>query len=139
MNSDIKKTTNKETEWHFLDADGKILGRLANEAAQLLIGKHRVDYAPNKALPVYVVIVNTDKIKLTGNKLEEKMYYRYSGYHGGLKKRSAGEQLQKDSTKVIQAAVSGMLPKNKLRDVRMKQLKLYAGAEHPHTAQVGKN
>lgn len=130
---------NKDMEWHLIDAADKVLGRIANEAAQFLIGKHRPDYAPNKVAPVYVIIVNTDKVKLTGNKLKDKMYYRYSGYPGGLHSRSAGEQMAKDSTKVVQMAVSGMLPKNLLRDERMKHLKLYAGAEHPHEAQIKSN
>lgn len=123
-------------EWHHFDADGKILGRLATQISHLLMGKHRVDYAANVELPVYIVVTNTDAVVLTGKKEEQKKYYRYSGYPGGLRERSVAEQRKRDSRKIVHRAVAGMLPKNSLRDRRMSHLKLYATAEHPHVAQL---
>lgn len=132
------KTSTQPTalRWYHLDADGKILGRFATEVAGLLIGKQEPEYAPHKLPRVYVVVTNTDKIRFTGNKLKQKMYYSYSGYSGGLRQRPLEEQMKRDSRKVIFDAVYGMLPKNSLRDHRMKQLKLYAGSEHPHLPQL---
>ncbi len=122
--------------WHILDASTKPLGRIATEAAHLLMGKHLPNYRANVVAPVYVVIINTDKLILTGNKMDQKEYHTYSGYSGGLKTRTAGEQMSRDSRVVVEKAVSGMLPKNLLRDDCMRHLKLYAGAEHPHIAQT---
>jgi large subunit ribosomal protein L13 len=122
--------------WHVLDASSKPLGRIATQAAHLLMGKDRTDFRANVVAPVYVVIINTDKIVLTGNKWEQKKYHTYSGYSGGLKTRTAHEQRSRDSRVIVEKAVSGMLPKNLLRDDRMRHLKLYAGAEHPHMAQI---
>lgn len=123
-------------EWHHYDAKDKVLGRLATQVASLLTGKHRTDYAANKVAPVYVVVTNTDKVALTGRKEAQKKYYRYSGYPGGMKARTVGEQRRRDSRRIIHAAVFGMLPKNSLRAKRMLHLKLYAGNEHPHLPQL---
>ena len=123
-------------EWHEFDAGSKVLGRLATEIANLLMGKHRADYAKHKLFPVFVVVTNTDKLKVTGDKMKQKKYYRYSGYPGGLRTRSLEDQMGRDSRKVVEAAVFGMLPKNNLRPQRMKHLKLYAGVDHEHAAQL---
>lgn len=132
-----KKHTNTAAgEWHVLDAKKKVLGRLATEAASLLLGKHRGDFTPNKVAPVYVVVINTDGAHVTGDKANQKAYQHYSGYSGGLKTRTFREQMARDSRVVVREAVLGMLPKNLLRDDRMNHLKLYAGAEHPHLPQT---
>lgn len=127
-----------ETEWHMIDAEGKVLGRLATEAARLLMGKHRADYTANVMAPVYVVVTNAAKVRVSGSKETQKMYRRHSGYPGHLKERPLWKQRQMDPTKIIQLAVAGMLPKNNLRKVRMNHLKVYAGTEHPHLPQFPK-
>lgn len=124
-----------ETEWKKIDADGKVLGRIATQAARFLMGKHRADYTGHVATPVYVVITNAAKVRVSGSKETQKMYRRHSGYPGHLKERPLWRQREKDPTKIIQLAVSGMLPKNNLRKVRMNHLKVYAGTEHPHLPQ----
>lgn len=124
-------------EWHHFDAKNRVLGRLATEVAALLIGKHLTDYAANKVAAVHVVITNTDQVVLTGNKNEQKMYRHYTGYHGGLRERSAAEQRRRDSRRLVEAAVEGMLPKNNLRKFRMRHLMLYPGETHPHLPQIG--
>lgn len=126
----------KKAEWHAIDADGAVLGRLATQVAHLLLGKHRVDFTRHQVVPVFVVVTNTDKVAVTGRKEEQKQYHHFTGYPGGLKSRSVREQRAQDSRKIVFEAIYGMLPKNSLRDDRMNHLKLYAGAEHPHTAQV---
>ena len=123
-------------EWHHLDAGNRVLGRLATEIAQLLLGKHRVDSRRNTVAPVYVVVTNTDRVALTGNKEHDKVYRHYTGYPGGLKERSAADVRQRDSRRLVKHAVAGMLPKNSLRDKRLSHLKLYAGDAHPHEAQL---
>jgi len=123
-------------EWHHIEAEGKVLGRLATEVSSLLLGKHRVDAARHTVSPVYVVVTGTDKVALTGNKEAQKKYYRHTGYPGGLKTRTAAQVRQSDSRRLVEHAVLGMLPKNKLRTERMRHLKLYAGDEHPHLAQL---
>jgi large subunit ribosomal protein L13 len=123
-------------EWHFIDAKNRVLGRLATEAANYLIGKNRPDYMPNLVAPVYVVITNTDHVVLTGNKETSKSYYHHSGYPGGIHSRTVEEQRKRDSRKIVRYAIEGMLPKNNLRPRRLAQLKLYAGAEHPHLPQT---
>lgn len=128
--------TNDRVEWHLLDASTMPLGRLATEAATLLMGKHRADFARHQVAPVRVVVINSDTLKVTGNKMEAKFYRHYSGYPGGLKERTLKDQIQRDSRVVIEEAVSGMLPKNNLRKQMMVHLKVYKGAEHPHAAQI---
>ncbi|MAF80624.1 50S ribosomal protein L13 [bacterium] len=132
-----KEATDPNAEWHHIDANDRVLGRMATEAATLLIGKHRPDWAANVVAPVYVVITNTDTVKLTGKKEDQKMYRRYSGYPGGLRERSVRTQRRRDSRRIVESAVSGMLPKNNLRKLVMRHLKLYPTAEHPHLAQLG--
>lgn len=123
-------------EWHVFDAKDKVLGRLATKVAGLILGKHRLDFANNRVAPVSVVIINTDQVALTGQKELQKVYYRHSGYPGGLKQRTVAEQRRKDSRRIVHDAVAGMLPKNSLRTERLGHLRLYAGSEHPHQAQL---
>lgn len=125
----------KNAEWYFLDAKGVVLGRLATQIAQLLLGKHRVDFVRHLVAPVYVVVTNTDYVVLTGRKETQKAYQHFTGYPGGLKTRSAREMRARDSRRLVFEAVYGMLPKNSLRDDRLKHLKLYAEETHPHAAQ----
>jgi len=124
-----------QRDWYLVDATGKTLGRLASEIAKILMGKHKPTYTPHVDNGDFVVVVNAEKIHVTGKKLEKKIYYWHTGYPGGLKSATLKELLQKKPTEVIRLAVRGMLPKNKLRDRRMKRLKVYAGPEHPHKAQ----
>lgn len=128
-------TTN---EWYLFDAKDEVLGRLATKTAKLLLGKHRPDAAANNVAPVFIVITNTDHVKLTGRKEFDKLYRHYSGYPGGLKSRSVAEQRKRDSRRIVHAAIFGMLPKNKLRDLRMRHVKIYTDAKHPHIAQLSK-
>lgn len=125
----------KNAEWHFIDARGVVLGRLATQIAQLLLGKHRVDFVRHMVAPVYVVVTNTNHVVLTGRKETQKTYQHFTGYPGGLKTRSAREMRARDSRRLVLEAVYGMLPKNSLRDDRINRLKLYAGADHPHAPQ----
>ncbi|MBK1783999.1 50S ribosomal protein L13 [Prauserella cavernicola] len=121
--------------WHVIDAEDVVLGRLATEVATLLRGKHKPTYAPHVDTGDFVIIVNADKVALTGNKREQKFAYRHSGYPGGLRKRSFGELLDTRPERLVEKVVKGMLPKNKLGRAQAKKLKVYAGAEHPHAAQ----
>ena len=121
--------------WYEIDAEGKILGKLAAEIAVKLMGKHKVSYTPHVDGGDYVVVVNAEKIAVTGKKLTDKKYYRHSGYPGGLKTRSLEEMLQKQPTEVIRKAVERMLPKNKLGSQMINRLRLFTGSEHAHTAQ----
>lgn len=121
--------------WHVIDAEDVVLGRLATEVATLLRGKHKPTYAPHVDTGDFVIIVNADKVALTGNKREQKFAYRHSGYPGGLRKRSFGELLDTKPERLLEKVVKGMLPKNKLGRAQAKKLKVYAGPEHPHSAQ----
>jgi large subunit ribosomal protein L13 len=127
-----------EREWYLVNAEGKTLGRLASEIAQVLRGKHKPIYTPHLDCGDYVIVVNADKVQVTGRKLDQKMYYRHSGYPGGIKSISLRNQLQKHPERVLQAAVRGMLPKNPLGRRMLKKLKVYAGGSHPHQAQQPK-
>jgi large subunit ribosomal protein L13 len=129
--SDIKR------EWHVIDASDEILGRLATRVARLLMGKHKPLFCRNLDVGDFVIVLNADKVRVTGNKARQKMYYRHSGYPGGLKSISLGKMMQTYPTRAIEHAVKGMLPKNKLNARMMKRLKVYAGDEHPHKGQVG--
>ncbi len=124
--------------WHVIDAEDVVLGRLATEVATLLRGKHKATYAPHTDTGDFVIIVNADKVALTGNKREQKFAYRHSGYPGGLRKRSFGELLDTKPERLVEKVVRGMLPKNKLGRAQGKKLKVYAGPEHPHSAQQPK-
>ncbi len=122
-------------EWYLVDAEGKTLGRLATQIADTLRGKRKPQYTPHVDTGDFVVVVNAEKIAVTGNKLDQKRYYRHSGYPGGLRSRTLREQLERRPTEVLRVAVKGMLPKNRLARQQLTKLKIYAGAEHPHTAQ----
>lgn len=122
-------------DWYLLDAEGQVLGRLASEVARRLRGKHKPDFTPNADTGDYIVIINADKVKTTGDKLKGKIYYSHSQHHGGLKSTSLGEMLDKHPERVIEKAVKGMLPKGPLGYAQFRKLKVYAGAQHPHTAQ----
>ena len=126
---------NVERKWYVVDADGKTLGRLATEVASVLRGKHNPFYTPHVDCGDYVVVINADKIVLTGKKWDDKVYYRHSGYAGGLKERSAKEVMAKFPTRMVESAVKGMLPKTTLGRQMYRKLFVYAGAEHPHQAQ----
>jgi large subunit ribosomal protein L13 len=124
-----------DDKWFIIDASDQVLGRLATKVAILLSGKHKAGYAPFLITGDHVVIINADKIKLTGQKLDQKIYYRHTGYPGGLKQVTARRVLESRPERLIEEAVLGMLPKNKLRKRMAKRLRVYAGAEHPHRAQ----
>ena len=131
----VTKAGDVEREWFVLDASGQTLGRLATRIATLLRGKHKPLYAPNLDTGDFVVVVNSGRIAVTGNRLDDKLYRRHTGYPGGLKEITLGRMLEKHPERVIWFAVKGMLPKNKLGRQMLKKLKIYAGAEHPHAAQ----
>lgn len=124
-----------EREWVLIDAEGQILGRVAAQAAKILRGKHKPQYTPHVDTGDFVVIINADKIRVTGNKTTDKKYYRHSGYPGGLKSETFAEAMAKHPERVIEHAVKGMLPKNTLGRAQGMKLKVYAGPDHPHTAQ----
>jgi large subunit ribosomal protein L13 len=122
-------------DWYVVDASGKTLGRLASELARRLRGKHKPVYTPHVDTGDYIVVVNAEKIAVTGNKLKDKMYYRFTGYIGNLKSESLGQALDAHPERVIETAVKGMLPKNPLGRAMYRKLKVYKGSEHPHSAQ----
>ncbi|MGH2995775.1 MAG: 50S ribosomal protein L13 [Gaiellaceae bacterium] len=124
-----------EQRWYLVDAEGQTLGRLATRIADTLRGKRKPEYTPHVDTGDYVVVVNAEKIAVTGKKLEQKRYYRHSGYPGGLRSRTLAEQLNRRPTEVLRKAVKGMLPHNRLADRQITKLKIYAGSDHPHTAQ----
>ena len=121
--------------WYVVDAEGKTLGRLATQIADTLRGKGKPEYTPHVDTGDFVVVVNAEKIAVTGNKLDNKIYYRHSGYPGGLKERPLREELARRPTEVLRKAVKGMLPRNRLARAQITKLKIYAGPDHPHTAQ----
>lgn len=123
--------------WRLIDADGQVLGRMATGIAMALRGKYSSSFRPHEDAGEVVVVINTDKVRITGKKREQKTYYHYSGYPGGMREVNMGDLMEKDSCEVVRRAVYGMLPKNKLRDRMITRLKLYKGAEHPHVANVG--
>ena len=125
-------------EWFVVDAEDKILGRLAAQIAHRLKGKHKPEYAPHMDNGDFIVVINCEKIAVTGKKLSEKKYYRHTGYPGGLKETSLEKMLASKPENVIMSAVRGMLPKNRLGRAMLKKLKVYAGIEHPHAAQQPK-
>ena len=122
-------------EWYLVDAEGKTLGRLATQIADTLRGKRKPQYTPHVDTGDFVIVVNAEKIHVTGNKLDQKRYYRHSGYPGGLRSRTLREPLDRRPTEVLRVAVKGMLPKNRLARQQITKLKIYAGPEHPHEAQ----
>lgn len=124
-----------QRSWHLVDARGRVLGRLATEVAMVLRGKRKPQFTPHVDTGDFVIVVNAEKVLLTGKKLKQKMYYRASGYPGGLKATAAGTLLKSHPERLIQYAVRGMLPKTKLGDAVYRKLKVYAGGKHPHQAQ----
>ena len=125
-----------QRDWLLVDAEGKTLGRLATQIAERLRGKGKPQYTPHVDTGDFVVVVNAEKIAVTGNKLDDKVYSRHSGYPGGLRQRTLREQLERRPTEVLRTAVKGMLPRNRLGRQQLTKLKIYAGPEHPHEAQA---
>lgn len=134
----VAKKEEVTREWFLVDADSKVLGRMATEIANVLRGKKKAVYTPSVDTGDFVIVVNAEKVALTGNKMADKIYYSHSGFPGGLKEIAAGKLIEKKPEDVIRKAVKGMLPKNKLARHMLKKLKVYAGAEHPHEAQQPK-
>ena len=128
--SDIKR------EWHLIDASDKVLGRMATQVARLLMGKHKPIFSPNLDTGDFVVVINAEKVRVTGNKAQQKVYYRHSGYPGGLKSINLEKLMQTDPTQAIEHAVKGMLPHNRLGAKMIKKLKVYTGESHPHPTQT---
>jgi large subunit ribosomal protein L13 len=124
-----------ERKWFVVDAENKVLGRLASEIATRLRGKHKPNFSPHMDVGDFIVVVNADKVKLTGNKLDDKVYYHHSGYMGGIKAKTAKEVLEEKPTELLKMAVKGMLSKNSLGRKQLKKLKIYTGGDHPHAAQ----
>lgn len=135
MKTYVTKPDEVQREWFVVDASGKTLGRLATEVARILRGKHKPTYSPMIDVGDYVIVVNAEKVRVTGRKLTQKFYYRHSGYPGGFKQVSLRDMLARHPTRVIEYAVRGMLPKNALGRRMFKKLKVYAGPDHPHQAQ----
>lgn len=135
MKTFVTKPHEVDRQWFIVDAEGQTLGRLASRIAVLLKGKHKPIYSPAVDCGDYVVVINADKVRVTGRRLDQKKYYRHSGYPGGLKEISLRDQLDRYPTRPVELAVKGMLPKNALGRKMFKKLKVYAGTEHPHEAQ----
>ena len=134
----VAKTKEVTRDWYLVDAENQVLGRIATTIANVLRGKNKPTFTPSVDTGDFIVVVNAEKIALTGNKLADKMYYSHSGYPGGIKSISAGKLLDKKPEDIIKHAVKGMLPKNKLARHMLNKLKIYAGSEHPHKAQQPK-
>lgn len=134
----VPKAAEISRDWILVDANDQNLGRLATQIAVILLGKHKPDFTPGMETGDFVVVINCERVRVTGNKMEEKFYYRYSGYPSGLKKISLRDQLQRFPDRVIRSAVWGMLPHNKYGRKIIKNLKIYAGPDHPHEAQQPK-
>ncbi|MDX6641270.1 MAG: large subunit ribosomal protein [Solirubrobacteraceae bacterium] len=135
MKTYVANPTDRQRDWLVVDATGLTLGRLATRIAVALRGKHKPEYTPHVDTGDFVIVVNAEKISVTGNKLADKKYYRHSGYPGGLKVRTLAEQLERRPEEVIRKAVKGMLPRNRLARKQLTKLKVYAGPDHPHVAQ----
>ncbi len=138
MKTYVVKESEITREWFVVDAAGQTLGRLASRVARILRGKHKPIYSPHLDVGDYVIVINADKVVVTGKKLEDKIYYRHTGYPGGIKATSLRDMMKRHPTFAVWHAVRGMLPKNKLGRRMLKKLKVYAGAEHPHQAQQPK-
>ena len=135
MKTFVATPANRERNWVLIDASGKTLGRLATQIADILRGKRKPEYTPHCDVGDFVIVINAERIAVTGNKREQKMYYRHSGYPGGLRHRSLDDMLERKPEEVIRLAVKGMLPRNRLARQQLRKLKVYAGPEHPHEAQ----
>lgn len=138
MKTQVAKTNEVSRDWYLVDVNEKVLGRVATQIANVLRGKNKPIYTPSVDTGDFVIVVNAEKIVLTGNKLADKMYYSHSGFPGGLKSTNAAKLLEKKATELIRQAVKGMLPKNKLADHMLKKLKIYVGSTHPHSSQQPK-
>ncbi len=136
MKTPLPKVNEIEKKWYVVDATDKVLGRLATQIALRLRGKHRPDFTPHLDTGDFIIVINAEKVRLTGRKLDQKMYHKHSGYLGGLKSMTARQMLDKKPEDVIMLAVRRMLPKNKLARHQLKKLKVYRGGEHPHQAQT---
>jgi len=139
MKTEVAKVENVKRDWYLVDAQDAVLGRLATQVANVLRGKNKAIFTPSVDTGDFVIVVNAEKIALTGRKLDNKVYYSHTGFPGGLKEITAGKLLEKKPEDIIRKAVKGMLPKNKLSRHMLKKLKVYAGASHPHDAQQPKN
>jgi large subunit ribosomal protein L13 len=135
MSTQVAKKTAVNRSWYVVDLDGKVLGRAASEIARVLRGKHKPIYTPSVDTGDFVIVVNAEKLKLTGNKLADKQYYHHTGYPGGIRSITAAKLLEKKPEELVKKAVKGMLPKNKLGRQMFSKLKVYAGSDHPHAAQ----
>ena len=135
MKTYVATPATRERRWLVVDATDKTLGRLATQLADILRGKRKPEYTPHIDVGDFVVIVNAEKVAVTGNKREDKLYYRHSGYPGGLRHRSLGQMLERRPEEVIRLAVKGMLPRTRLGRAQLRKLKVYAGPDHPHVAQ----
>ena len=135
MRTYVTKPAEVERSWYVVDAEGQTLGRLAAKIATVLRGKHKPIYSPSVDCGDYVIVINAEKVHVTGNRMDQKRYYRHSGYPGGISEIGLRDQLEKYPNRVIEAAVKGMLPKNALGRKMFKKLKVYAGPEHKHQAQ----
>jgi large subunit ribosomal protein L13 len=138
MKTYVAKPSNRQRDWLVVDAEGQTLGRLATQLADALRGKRKPDFTPHIDTGDFVVVVNAEKIRVTGDKLNQKTYWRHSGYPGGIKSRTLAEMLDRQPEEVTRKAVRGMLPRNKLGRAQLIKLKVYAGPEHPHHAQQPK-
>ena len=127
--------SDRQRDWYLVDASGKTLGRLATQIANVLRGKRKPTYTPHVDVGDFVVVINAEKVTVTGNKLEAKRYWRHTGYPGGIRSRTLGEMLERRPEEVLRKAVKGMLPRNRLARAQLRKLKVYAGPEHPHAAQ----
>ena len=136
MTSYMPKPGEVAAQWHVVDATDQVLGRLASRIAMILQGKNKPTYTPHVDTGDFVVVVNAEKIAVTGKKLDDKLYHRHSGYPGGLKSRPLRDELERRPTEVLRKAVKGMLPRNRLARAQIRKLKVYAGPEHPHEAQA---
>jgi len=135
MRTFVATPANRERNWLVVDASGQTLGRLATQVADALRGKRKPQYTPHCDVGDFVIVVNAEKIAVTGNKRQEKLYHRHSGYPGGLRSRTLEEMLRRRPEEVVRKAVKGMLPRNRLARAQLRKLKVYAGPEHPHAAQ----
>ena len=138
MKTFVANPSTRQRDWYVVDAEGKTLGRLATQIADALRGKRKPDYTPHCDTGDFVIVVNAARIRVTGNKRTDKVYYRHTGYPGAIRSRTLGEELERRPEEVIRKAVRGMLPKNRLARKQLTKLKVYAGPEHPHTAQQPK-
>ena len=136
MKTYVANSNTRERNWLVVDANGQTLGRLATQIADALRGKRKPEYTPHVDTGDFIVVVNAEKIRVTGDKLAQKRYWRHSGYPGGIKSRTLAEMLERRPEEVIRKAVKGMLPRNRLARAQMRNLKIYAGPEHPHEAQA---